>query len=187
VVGEPIGIVPKQDEYGELADRVAASGADLVFDGGIIQNGAGQLWRDVRTAAPEAKMMGSDALFEEFIADASHHAEGTFITFGSVPPALLEGPGKAFFRRYVERFGKQPESNAASSYDAMGVVLHAIEGVAAPDRAAVVEAAFATRDFQGLQGRFSFDANGDTDLRRGTRLTVRGGQFQPLQVLEIEG
>jgi branched-chain amino acid transport system substrate-binding protein len=188
VVGEPIGIVPKQEEYAELAERVAASGADLVFYGGIIQNGAGPLWRDIRTAAPKAAMMGSDALFEEaFIADAGEHAEGTYITFGSVPPALLEGPGKAFFHRYVERFGKEPESYAASSYDAMGVVLEAIERVGAPDRAGVVEAAFGTRNFPGLQGRFSFDANGDADLRRGTRLTVRGGRFQPLRVLEIEG
>jgi len=188
VVGEPIGIVPKQQEYGELAERIAATGADLVFYGGIIQNGAGPLWRDLRTAAPEAKMMGSDALFEEaFIADAGEHAEGTHITFGGVPPALLEGPGRAFVRRYVERFGKEPESYGASSYDAMGVVLQAIEQVGAPDRAAVVDAAFATRDFPGLQGRFSFDANGDADLRRGTRLTVRGGRFQPLRVLQIEG
>ncbi len=188
VVGEPIGIEAKREEYSELAEWVAASGADLVFYGGIIQNGAGPLWRDVRTAAPEAKMMGSDALFEEaFIADAGEYAEGTHITFCSVPPALLEGPGKEFYRRYVERFGKEPEAYGASSYDAMGVVLQAIEQVGASDRAAVVEAAFATRDFQGLQGRFSFDANGDVDLRRGTRLTVRSGHFQPLQVLEIEG
>ena len=167
---------------------MAASRADLVFYGGIIQNGAGPLWRDIRTAAPAVTMMGSDALFEEaFIADAGEHAEGTWITFGSVPPVLLEGPGQAFIHRYVERFGKEPESYAASSYDAMGVVLAAIKKVGAPDRAAVVDAAFATRDFPGLQGRFSFDANGDTDLRRGTRLTVRGGHFQPLQVLEIEG
>ena len=111
VVGEPIGILPKQEDYGELAERVAASGADLVFYGGIIQNGAGPLWRDIRAAAPEAKLMGSDALFEEaFIADADRHAEGTLITFGGVPPALLEGPGRAFFGRYVERFGKEPES-----------------------------------------------------------------------------
>lgn len=188
VVGEPIGIEAKREEYSELAEWVAASGADLVFYGGIIQNGAGPLWRDVCTAAPEAKMMGSDALFEEaFIADAGEYAEGTHITFCGVPPALLKGPGRAFYRRYVERFGKVPEAYGASSYDAMGVLLQAIEQVGASDRAAVVEAAFATRDFQGLQGRFSFDANGDVDLRRGTRLTVRSGHFQPLQVLEIEG
>ena len=188
VVGEPIGIVPKRQEYAELAEHVAASGAGLVFYGGIIQNGAGPLWRDIRTAVPEMMMMGSDALFEEaFIADAGEHAEGTYVTFGSVPPALLEGPGRVFFRRYVKRFGKEPESYAASAYDAMGVVVDAVERVGVPDRAAIVEAAFGTRDFPGLQGRFGFDANGDIDLRRGTRLAVGGGRFHPLQVLDIDG
>src|SRR4051812_42725499 len=37
----PVGIVPKQREYVALAQTIAASGADLVFYGGIIQNGAG--------------------------------------------------------------------------------------------------------------------------------------------------
>ena len=32
----------------------------------------------------------------------------------------------------------------------------------------------------------SFDADGDIDLRRGTRLTVRNGRFEPLTVLSIE-
>ena len=184
----PVGIVPKQSEYEALAGTIAASGADLVFYGGIIQNGAGPLWRDIRTAAPQVTMMGSDALFEQaFISDAGVHADGTYVTFGSVPPVLLEGPGREFFRRYVKRFGKEPESYAASAYDAMGVVLEAVERVGAPDRAAIVEAAFATRAFAGLQGRFGFDANGDIDLRRGTRLAVRAGRFQPLPVHDIEG
>ena len=152
VVGEPIGIEAKREEYSELAEWVAASGAGLVFYGGIIQNGAGPLSRDVRTAAPEAKMMGSDALFEEaFMADAGEYAEVLPPSRSAgVPPALLEGPGKAFYRRYVERFGKEPEAYGASSYDAMGVVLQAIERVGASDRTAVVEAAFATRDFPGV-------------------------------------
>jgi hypothetical protein len=41
--------------------------------------------------------MGADTLFEHaFIEDAAEHAEGTLITFGGVPPALLEGSGHAF-------------------------------------------------------------------------------------------
>jgi branched-chain amino acid transport system substrate-binding protein len=186
LVEPPVGIVPKQPEYRALASRVAGSGADLVFYGGIIQNGAGPLWRDVRTAAPAITMMGPDTLYEHaFIHDARAHAEGTLITFGSVPPELLEGPGRAFFERYVERFGREPECYAAAAYDVVGVILEAIERVGRPDRAAITEAAFGTRDFAGVLGRWSFDANGDIDLRRGTRLTVRGGEFQPLAVLPV--
>jgi branched-chain amino acid transport system substrate-binding protein len=186
LVEEPIAIVPKQDDYGDLAGRLVAHAPDLIFYGGIIQNGAGPLWRDVRTALPTATMMGADTLFERaFIEDAAEHAEGTLITFGGVPPALLEGLGRAFFERYVETYGREPECYAASAYDAVGVVLAAVEQVGGKDRAAVTRAALATRDFDGLLGTWSFDANGDIDLRRATRLRVRDGDFSYLEVGEV--
>jgi branched-chain amino acid transport system substrate-binding protein len=186
LVEPPVGIEPKQSEYEALAQGIAESGADLVFYGGIIQNGAGPLWRDVRAATPGITMMGPDTLFEHaFIEDAGAAAEGTLITFGSVPPALLEGRGRMFYERYVERFGQEPECYAASAYDATGVILEAIERVGRADRGAITDAAFATRDFDGLLGRWSFDKNGDIDLRRGTRLTIRRGVFEPLTVLPI--
>jgi branched-chain amino acid transport system substrate-binding protein len=184
---EPVAIVAKQTEYEALAQTIADSGADLVFYGGIIQNGAGPLWRDIRTARPRITMMGPDTLFEHaFIRDAGAHADGTLITFGAVPPALLEGPGRAFYERYIERFKQEPECYAASAYDTTGVILQAIERAGRADRAAITEAAFATRDFDGVLGHWSFDANGDIDLRRGTRLTIRNGRFEPLTVLAIE-
>jgi branched-chain amino acid transport system substrate-binding protein len=186
LVEEPIAIVPKQDDYRDLAGRLAAHAPDLVFYGGIIQNGAGPLWRDIRTALPTATMMGADTLFEHaFIEDAAEHAEGTLITFGGVPPALLEGSGRAFFERYVETFGREPECYAPSAYDAVGVVLAAVEQVGGKDRAAITRATLATRDFDGLLGRWSFDSNGDIDLRRATRLTVRDGDFRYLEVGEV--
>jgi branched-chain amino acid transport system substrate-binding protein len=188
LVEAPVGIVPKQSEYEALARTIADSHADLVFYGGIIQNGVGSMWRDIRAAAPGIRMMGPDTLFEHaFIRDAGAYAEDTLITFGGVPPALLEGRGRAFYERYVERFGREPECYAASAYDATGVILQAIEHVGRADRPAITEAAFATRDFDGVLGRWSFDASGDIDLRRGTRLTVRNGIFEPLTVLPIEG
>lgn len=188
LVEAPVGIVPKQPEYRALAQTVAGSGADLVFYGGIIQNGAGPLWRDVRTAAPTITMMGPDTLYEHaFLHDAGEYAEDTLITFGAVPPALLEGPGQVFYERYLERYGLDPECYAASAYDTTGVILEAIERVGRADRAAITGSAFATRDFDGVLGTWSFDANGDIDLRRATRLTVVHGVFEPLAVLPIEG
>ena len=175
LVEPPTAIVPKQNAYRDLAARIARVAPDLVFYGGIIQNGAGPLWRDVRTALPAATMMGADTLFEHaFIEDAGEHAEGTLITFGGVPPALLERSGRGFLERYVKVYGQEPECYAASAYDAVGAVLAAVERVGSNDRAAITRAVLATRDFDGLLGRWSFDSNGDIDLRRATRLTVRG-------------
>jgi branched-chain amino acid transport system substrate-binding protein len=187
LAASPVGIAPKRPEYQALARAIAESRAELVFFGGIIQNGAAALWRDIRAAAPEITMMGPDTLFEHaFVREAGVHAEGTRITFGGVPPALLDGTGRRFYERYVERFREEPECYAASAFDATGVVLQAIEQVGRPDRAAITEAALATRDFDGALGRWSFDANGDIDLRHCTRLVVREGRFETVSVLPIQ-
>ena len=187
LVERPVAINPKQADYRDLATRMGEHEPDLVFYGGIIQNGAGPLWRDIRTALPTATMMGADTLFEHaFIEDAAEHAEGTLITFGGVPPALLEGSGRAFFERYLKTYEREPECYAASAYDAVGAVLAAVEQVGTKDRAAVTRATLATRDFDGLLGRWSFDSNGDIDFRRATRLTVTDGDFAYLEVREVE-
>jgi branched-chain amino acid transport system substrate-binding protein len=52
LAGSPVGIEPKRSENRALARTIAGSGADLVFYGGIIQNGVGPLWRDIRAVAP---------------------------------------------------------------------------------------------------------------------------------------
>ena len=107
-------------EYEALAEEVAGSGADLVFYGGIIQNGAGPLWRDIRTVAPAITMMGPDTLFQHaFVDDAGAYAEGTLITFGGVPPALLAGRGRVFFERYPRAVRTRARARRpASAYDA---------------------------------------------------------------------
>jgi branched-chain amino acid transport system substrate-binding protein len=186
VIGGPEGIEPKRDDYSVLAKRIAAAAPDAVYYGGIIQNGAGPLWRDIREALPNVKMVAADAIYERaFLADAGSYAEGTLITFGGVPPAQLDGRGRAFYDRYRNVYGKEPESYAASSYDACRVVLEAIERVGRKDRAAITEAVLATCDYEGLLGRWSFDANGDITLRRTSRLTVRNGDFSFLSLYDL--
>jgi branched-chain amino acid transport system substrate-binding protein len=187
VLAGPEGIVPKADDFSELAQRIADAGPDAVYYGGIIQNGAGALWRDVREALPDVRMLAPDAIFERaFLADAGLYAEGTLITFGGVPPARLEGAGRAFYERYTRVYDIEPESYAASSYDACRVVLDAIESVGAKDRAAITKAVLATRDHEGLLGRWSFDANGDITLRRTSRLTVTNAEFEFLSVFDLD-
>jgi len=51
------------------------------------------------------------------------------------------------------------------------------------DRAAILEAAFAIRDFPGALGTWSFDQNGDTTLRTLSGSTVHNGKFEFVRLL----
>jgi branched-chain amino acid transport system substrate-binding protein len=131
-------------------------------------------------------MIAPDAIFERaFLANAGRYAEGTLITFGGVPPAELEGAGRVWYERFKRAYGKEPESYAASAYDACDVVLRAIDRVGAKDRAAITRAVLATRNHDGVLGRWSFDANGDITLRRTSRLTVTNGKFAFLSTYDL--
>lgn len=180
------GIDGKAPDYKALAEKVKATNPDLVYYGGITQNNAGQLWRDLRDAMPDVKIMGPDGVYEsEFIEAAADAAEGSYITFGGVPPDQLTGAGADFVKKYTEKYPNAPaEGYTAYGYEAAKVVLAAIEKAAAKNpadilalRALVLDEVKATKDFAGALGTWSFDADGDTSLTEMSGLIIKGGEF----------
>ena len=180
------GIDGKATDYKALAEKIKATNPQLVYYGGITQNNAGQLWRDLRDAMPDVKLMGPDGIFEgEFLQAAGEAAEGTYITFGGIPPDKLTGKGAAFFAAYNAKYpDAPPEAYTAYGYEAAKVALAAIERAAATNpadmtglRAAILKEVLATKDFAGVLGTWSFNAEGDTSLTEMSGLIVTGGAF----------
>ncbi|HZS39678.1 MAG TPA: ABC transporter substrate-binding protein [Polyangia bacterium] len=64
-----------------------------------------------------------------------------------------------FVDKYVKRYGKKPDSMAALSYDAMMLLKNAIERAPKIDHKEVRDAIAATKDFQGVTGKITMDAN----------------------------
>ncbi|MGP1674989.1 MAG: branched-chain amino acid ABC transporter substrate-binding protein [Candidatus Limnocylindrales bacterium] len=180
------GIDGKATDYKALAEKIKATNPDLVYYGGITQNNAGQLWRDVRDAMPDVKIMGPDGVYEsEFVQAAADAAEGSYITFGGVPPDQLTGAGADFVKKYNEKYPDAPaEAYTAYAYEAAKVVLAAIDRAAAKNpadvlalRGLVLDEIAATKDFAGALGTWSFDADGDTSSTVMSGLIIKGGEF----------
>jgi branched-chain amino acid transport system substrate-binding protein len=181
------GIDGKASDYKALAEKIKATNPDLVYYGGITQNNAGQLWRDLRDAMPDVMLMGPDGVAEsEFLQAAGEAAEGSFITSGAVPPDQLTGAGAEFITKYTEKYPDAPaEVYTAYGYEAAKVVIAAIERAAAKNpadvlalRALVLDEVKATKDYTGALGTWSFDANGDTSLTDMSGLIVTDGEFK---------
>jgi len=169
----PVSIKRNASDYRDLTGEIARARPDAVYYGGLIQSGAGQLWRDLRANVPGAVLLACDALFEQaFLGDAGDASVGTLLTFGGIPPAHLSGRGREFYLRYRRRWGQEPEPYAASSYEACAVVLQAIESAGKRDRTTITRMALATHDYAGLLGTWSFDRNGDIQLPAMSRIGV---------------
>lgn len=178
IAGGPEGIDGKASDYRALAQKIRATSPEMVYFGGVSQNNAGKLAQDLRAAMPDIKIMGPDGIYEKAYIDAAGSAaEGTYVTFGGVPAAKLGGKGADWYKKYRDQFKSEPEAYAAYGYEAAKVVLAAIARAGKADRAAIRDAVFATKDFDGALGKWSFDANGDTTLVDMSGRQVKGGKF----------
>jgi branched-chain amino acid transport system substrate-binding protein len=180
------GIDGKATDYKALAEKIKATNPDLVYFGGITQNNAGQLWRDLRDAMPNVKLMGPDGILEDaWIQAAGEAAEGTYITFGGLPADKLTGKGADFLKNYNAKYpNNPPQAYTAYGYEAAGTVIAAIEKAAATNpadttalRAAVLKAVSETKDYEGALGKWSFNQEGDTSLTAMSGNIVKDGKF----------
>jgi branched-chain amino acid transport system substrate-binding protein len=187
IVGGPEGIDPRAQDYQGVAAKIRSSGADLVYYGGITDNNAGRLLKEVRAVVGDkVKLMGPDGLYQQgFIDDAGEAANGIYVTFGAVTGSKLTAKGAEWYRNFRVRFSAEPEVYAAYGYEATRVALDAIRRAGKKDRNAVREAVLATRDYDGLLGRWSFDQNGDTTLTTISGREIKDRKFDDANAVTL--
>ena len=189
------GIDPNAANYRPLMAQIAQLNPNAIYFAGITDNNAGQIAIDKVGAGmsnEDVMFMGSEGIFEEsFLEAAGGAAEGSYITFSGLPASELPGRGQEFVERYQERF---PDSDidalTAYGYEAANVLLDAIERAYNADgevtREGVLRELFATRNYEGVLGTWSFDENGDTTLSELAANRVENGEFEFTRVLTGE-
>jgi branched-chain amino acid transport system substrate-binding protein len=163
------GIDYKQPDQKPVLTKIRASGADLVYMGAVVETGGQTVIRqmkDLGMVAPKVSFMGPDGLKEESLlkaatCDASMD-EHMRVTFAGLPPEKLTGEGAEVYKLYKERFKIEPTTYALYAWEAGAIVIDGIKRAGVKDREKIRAAIAATKNFKGLNGRFSFDANGDT-------------------------
>jgi branched-chain amino acid transport system substrate-binding protein len=178
------GIDFKQPDQKPVLTKARAAGADLVYMGGVVDTGAPIVIRGMKelglVAARGVKFIGPDGLLEEEVlkgatCDAAM-ATDMRITFASLPFEKLKGIGAKTYTGYKERYKIEPTAYALYSAEAARIALEGIKraapavdkAMAAKDikaaREAVRQAIANIKNYEGLNGKWSFDENGDTTL-----------------------
>ena len=175
------GIDPKAANYRALAGTIKGAGADCVFFGGITQNNAVQLFKDLNATMPSAKLFGPDGVAEVAFASklGSKVEKQTYVTNPTLDPKLYPKSGQEFFRNYKAKYGADPEAYAIYGYEAMSVVLEAIKnaGDKGNDRQAVIDQFFKIKNRESVLDTYSIDQNGDTTLTDYGGNKIEGGKL----------
>ena len=175
------GIDWKQPDQKPILTKVRASGADLVYMGGVIETGAqvdhpaDEGSRPRRPAHPlhGARRPARGGAAEGRDLRAPPWPPRCAITFAGLPFEKMRGVGAKTYETYKTKYGKEPTSYA----------LYAAEGARVDHRRhqarrrrrsrrrkdptekreALRKAIASTKNFEGINGKWSFDENGDVD------------------------
>jgi branched-chain amino acid transport system substrate-binding protein len=167
-----VGIDKTASNFRSVASQFKADGADCFLFGGVTANGAVQLYKDVGAALPNAKLYGPDGVCESGFTNPAKKgipaALGKKFVCSVATLDLNSYPGgKEFIDAFKAKYGNaNPDPYAIYGFEAMNLGLDTIKGLGdkGTDKAAVLDALFATKDRQSALGTYSFDENGDTTL-----------------------
>jgi branched-chain amino acid transport system substrate-binding protein len=146
------------DEYGSLADAIAASEPDVVFFAVHAHEGT-LVSQEIRNRAVGVPFLGTDGLKTSFFlgggdpgAEAYHTHSGA--DFNRMPSA------SSFRENYVSRFPAD-STYSPEAYDSAMLVVEAIRRAERPTRDAVLDAFLAMNDFEGITGKVRFSEEGE--------------------------
>jgi len=185
------GIDPKAANYRSLASRIKSSGADAVFYGGITQNNAVQLYKDLGAALPDATLWGPDGVAEsEFTNDLPKDvADRTYITVATINPKDYGPKGQKFFDDFKAKHKQKViQPYAIYGFEAMDATLDAMKraGDKCNDRQAVIDEFFNTKNKEGVTGTYDIDKDGDVTLNDFGRHRVVKGELSPIKTVTVQ-
>jgi branched-chain amino acid transport system substrate-binding protein len=167
------GIDKNAANYRSLASKIKGTGAQCFIYAGITANNAVQIFKDIAAALPDAPLLGPEGVGESGFFDPKDGglpadvAKRVLITIPGVAPEEYPPAGKEFLKAYAAKYGeKSPDRYAVYGYESMSLLLDAIKraGDNGDDRASVAKQLLATKDREGVFGKYSIDPNGDITL-----------------------
>ncbi|MFI5337454.1 MAG: ABC transporter substrate-binding protein [Opitutales bacterium] len=155
---------------------IRAAGAEAIFHTGNYTEGA-LICTQARQLGFTGPLFGGDAWeAPQLIEIGGAAVEGAYYSTHASP----ESPApevRNFVEKYRARWGETPDSIAALGYDAALLLVDALKRAGTTDSAALRDAIAATKDFPGVTGRITLDAQRNA-TKSAVILTVKDGKFK---------
>ena len=152
------GINAGEKDYSAVVSKIKASGADVVYWGGLHTEG-GLIARQMRDQGVSAVMMSGDGITsDEFAQIGGDAVIGTLMTF---PPDPRKRPEAAAVVKEFEAKKFNPEAYTLYSYAAVQVIAMAAEQAKSLDAKKIAEVIHAGKPFKTVIGDLAYDKKGD--------------------------
>jgi len=149
---------------------------DVLFLPGYYTD-AGLIARQARGLGLKATLLGADGWDSPKLVEIGGDAmEGAYLSnhYSVDDPAAAV---RRFVDAYKKKYGAEPDSIAATSYDAMRLLADAIGRAGSTEGRRVRDALASTKDFPGVTGKITMDADRNP-IKPAVVLKVEGGRFR---------
>src|SRR5215216_4975143 len=177
------GQIVRQQQYAANATDLSAqmqaiktAAPDIIFAPGFYTT-APLVAREVKRAGIKAILVGSDGWDSpDLMKGGSEVFEGVYFAnhfwAGSDDPLV-----KKFVADYRAKYGVEPDAGAATAYDAARMLFDAFKRAKSTESAAVRNALAQTKDFAGVTGKITLDANRNAQVPVYMLRIEKGGKF----------
>jgi branched-chain amino acid transport system substrate-binding protein len=159
---------PKEADYTTILTKIKALNPDGLYYGGVALAGV-KLVKQCYDILPKIIKGGGDGMYSSSVLKGAGFpaVAGWYATIAA--PYVFNQPRvEAWSKRFQAKYGRAPEGYSVTAYDAALVIIAAIKHAAAtgkPVTRGAVRDAIQAANVQTLQGKVSFDQNGDINNR----------------------
>jgi branched-chain amino acid transport system substrate-binding protein len=152
------GVNYGEEDYSALVSKIKASGAELVYWGGLHPEAA-LIVRQMRDRRLKATLMsGAGIMTDEFASAGGPAVEGTLMTWQRDPS---NRPESATVVKKLRDRKIEPEATTLYSYAAVEIIKQAAEQAKSLDPRKVADVIHSGGSFTTVLGELSYDKNGD--------------------------
>jgi branched-chain amino acid transport system substrate-binding protein len=155
-----LGYTNQQADFTPMVLQIRSSGADLITSYFTYETDLGVFAKQLRQLGVRTPWVGSPSIVDTSAIELAGAALSD--TSGVADYAVDASPAsKAYGAAYQARFKMVPDNQSSWAYDAINVLATAIANAKSTDPEAVRTAILAIQGYQGAEGEYDFDQNGD--------------------------
>ncbi len=173
----------KDTDFTAQLTSLKGKNPDAIFFGGIYPQGGPMAAQIKKLGMKNVPLVGGDGIHSsKFLDLAGDNKDGNFASDAGPDRTFIAGFSD-FNNRYKAKFGQDVVQYAPEAYDAANIIINAIKTAGSLDKAKIVAAVAATKNFKGIVQTYTFDSNGDILNAVFTLYKSQGGDWKALKTV----
>ena len=166
----------KDTDFQAVLTTLKSKDFDVLYVPGYYEE-VGLIIKQAREMGITQPIVGGDGLSSDKLAALAGNSSNLSNVYYTSHFSTLSDDAdvQAFVKAYKEKYGTNPDTFAALSYDATQLLMKAIETAGSTDPQAITKALAATKDFDGVTGTFSMGAD-HTPVKSAVVIEFQNGQ-----------